>query len=193
MPETICLDPKFSTTRLVTREALIIKNPPDSRIKHVFRLTHNSDLKGEGGLRVQGYFKKSLPSKPLVTVITVVFNGAKHLDDTIRSVITQTYDNVEYIIIDGGSTDGTLDIIKKYEGKIDYWVSEKDKGISDAFNKGISLSTGNIIGIINADDWYELDAIQMVAERYISQNKNNIIFHGELYYHNAFDGTSYKV
>ena len=76
---------------------------------------------------------------PLITVITVVLNGERTLEETIKSVISQTYPNVEYIIIDGGSTDGTLDIIKKYEDYIDYWVSEPDKGIYDAMNKGWSL------------------------------------------------------
>ncbi len=97
---------------------------------------------------------------PLITVITVVFNGAKTLEETIQSVINQTYPNVEYIIIDGGSTDGTLDIIKKYEDHIDYWVSEKDKGIYDAMNKGVVVSTGMWVGILGSDDFLELDALE---------------------------------
>ena len=89
---------------------------------------------------------------PLITVITVVYNGAKYLEDTIKSVINQTYPNVEYIIIDGGSTDGTIDIIKKYEDYIDYWVSEPDKGIYDAMNKGLDIAIGNFIYFFGAGD-----------------------------------------
>ena len=70
--------------------------------------------------------------EPLVTIITPVYNGVKYLEQTIQSVLSQSYQNIEYIVIDGGSTDGTVDIIKKYEKFISYWVSEKDKGISDA-------------------------------------------------------------
>jgi glycosyltransferase involved in cell wall biosynthesis len=90
----------------------------------------------------------------LISVITVVFNGAATLEHTIRSVIEQTYDNVEHIVVDGGSTDATLDILRKYEGNIDYWVSEKDAGIYDAMNKGIALARGEIVAFINADDFY---------------------------------------
>ncbi len=97
---------------------------------------------------------------PLVTIITVVYNGEKYLEETIKSVIKQTYPNVEYIIIDGGSTDRTLDIIKKYENYIDYWVSENDKGIYDAMNKGLITSLGSYIGILNSDDYYIDTAIE---------------------------------
>lgn len=100
---------------------------------------------------------------PLVSVITIVYNGEVHLEQTINSVLNQTYTNIEYIIIDGGSKDNTLSIIKKYEHRIAYWVSEKDKGISDAFNKGIAKATGEVVGIINADDWYEPNTISLVA------------------------------
>ena len=117
--------------------------------------THNTLRKLEGGLQAKGLFdKKSEPDKPLISVITVVFNGEKYLEQTIQSVINQTYDNIEYIVIDGGSTDGTLDIIRKYENEIAYWASEKDEGIGDALNKGIELSSGEIIGMIHSDDYY---------------------------------------
>ena len=79
---------------------------------------------------------------PLITVITVSYNAASSIEQTIISVINQTYPHIEYIIIDGGSTDNTVDIIKKYADKISYWVSEPDKGIYDAMNKGIKIAAG---------------------------------------------------
>jgi len=100
-----------------------------------------------------------------VSIITVVFNGEKYLEHTINSVLGQTYKNIEYIIIDGGSTDGSLAIIKKYESRLAYWISEKDKGIADAFNKGVARATGEIVGLINADDWYEPDAVRLAVEQ----------------------------
>jgi len=96
---------------------------------------------------------------PLISIITVVYNGEKYLEETIQSVINQTYDNVEYIIIDGGSTDGTLDVIKKYEDKIDYWISEKDEGIYDAMNKGIDVAAGDWINFMNAGDRFYADDV----------------------------------
>ncbi|MFD2512661.1 glycosyltransferase family 2 protein [Pontibacter locisalis] len=120
----------------------------------------------------------------LVSVITIVYNGDKYLEQTILSVLNQDYKNIEYIIVDGGSTDNTLDIIKKYENQIAYWVSGPDKGISDAFNKGITLSTGELIGIINADDWFEIDAIGEVVKCY----KPGSIIHGNMQYWNE-DGS----
>ncbi|MCI5150423.1 MAG: glycosyltransferase [Candidatus Electrothrix sp. MAN1_4] len=148
------LNPEYSTTRLVTRDVPIIEEPPDATFKTVLSLPEGEGRQGEGGLRTQGYFKRSLRDKPLITVITVVFNGAQHLEETILSVIGQTYDNVEYIIIDGGSTDGTLDIIRQYEHAVDYWVSEKDEGIYDAMNKGIRLFNGNWINFMNSGDLF---------------------------------------
>ena len=150
--KTICLDENFSTTKLLTKEKPIIENGLEDRFKSILFLPENEARKGEGGLRIKGYFKKSYEDKPLISIITVVFNGEKYLEQTIQSVINQTYDNVEYIIIDGGSTDGTVDIIKKYEGQIDYWISEEDDGIYDAMNKGINLASGEWINFMNAGD-----------------------------------------
>jgi len=99
-----------------------------------------------------------------ISIITVVFNGEKYLTQTIESVIRQNCKNIEYIVIDGGSTDGTIDIIKQYEAHIDYWISEKDNGIYDAMNKGLQAARGKYVAFINADDWYEEGALQKVCD-----------------------------
>lgn len=117
---------------------------------------------------------------PLVSIITVVYNGARTLEQTILSVINQTYKNIEYIIIDGGSTDGTIDLIRKYEKHISIWISEPDKGLYDAMNKGILIANGELIGMINSDDWYELEAVSLIVGAYI-QNPDKQIFHADRY------------
>lgn len=100
---------------------------------------------------------------PLITIITVAYNAVKDIENTILSVLNQTYPNIEYIIIDGGSTDGTLDIIKKYEDKISYWVSEADKGIYDAMNKGALKATGEWLNFMNAGDtFYDQQVLEKV-------------------------------
>ena len=111
-----------------------------------------------------------------VSIVTVVYNGEDFLEETILSVVNQTYKNIEYIIIDGGSTDGTLEIIKKYEEHLSYWVSEKDDGIYDAMNKGISKATGTLVGLINADDYYDKHTVALVVESYFEQNRPNILY-----------------
>jgi glycosyltransferase involved in cell wall biosynthesis len=107
-----------------------------------------------GGLRTKGSTKQSQSGMPLITVVTVVRNGEKTLEQTILSVINQTYPNVEYIVVDGASSDGTLDIIRKYEDRIDYWMSEPDEGIYYAMNKGIDLATGEWINFMNGGDCF---------------------------------------
>jgi glycosyltransferase involved in cell wall biosynthesis len=107
-----------------------------------------------GGNRLTTNKRNFNPDFPIVTVITAVFNGRNNIEETILSIINQNYTNIEYIIIDGGSTDGTLDIIRKYDSKIDYWVSGKDSGISDAFNKGIILSSGDYINFQGDGDGF---------------------------------------
>lgn len=103
------------------------------------------------------------PNKPKISIITAVYNGEKFLEETIQSIIKQSYENMEYIIIDGGSTDGTIDIIKKYEDKISYWISEKDDGISDAFNKGVKASNGEYINFQgDGDGFVSDDALEKV-------------------------------
>lgn len=129
-----------------------------------------------GGLRTRGITKTSTPEHPLITVVTVVFNGAATLEQTIQSVVNQTYDNVEYIIVDGASTDGTLDIVRKYEDKIDYWQSEPDGGIYDAMNKGIELATGDYVAMLNSGDSYIEKILEKIAE--IIKTHNGDILYG---------------
>ena len=111
---------------------------------------------------------KKNKSTPTLTIITVVLNGEKFLEKTIKSVMKQKK-IYEYIIIDGNSKDNSLNIIKKYSDKISYWVSEKDNGLYDAFNKGMQLANGKYIGIINSDDVYKKDAFKII-EKYIRGN-----------------------
>jgi glycosyltransferase involved in cell wall biosynthesis len=89
-----------------------------------------------------------------VSIITVSFNSAKTIADTIESVLGQDFPQIEYILVDGGSSDGTVEIIKQHEDRIAHWVSERDRGMYDAMNKGIALATGDVIGILNSDDVY---------------------------------------
>ncbi len=117
----------------------------------------------EGGRRLKGLCKRSLPGKPLVTIITASFNSVKHLEQCIQSVIAQDYDNIEYLVIDGGSTDGSVNIVRKYESYIDYWVSEPDSGIGDAWNKGLILARGEIIGLLNTDDYYDSSSVSIAV------------------------------
>lgn len=131
----------------------------------------------EGGKRIIGYPQKvSTTDSPLVSIITVVRNCEECIEKTILSVLEQTYDNVEYIIIDGNSYDNTQDIVRKYNESIEYWLSEPDRGIYDAMNKGIAQASGEIIGLLNAGDCYLPKTIELVVESYkASVNKDNLI------------------
>jgi glycosyltransferase involved in cell wall biosynthesis len=121
-----------------------------------------------------------MSTNPLISIITVVYNGEKHLESTIKSVIEQSYNHFEYIIIDGNSEDRTVEIIKKYEHNITHWISESDNGIYEAINKGLNLSKGDFVGIINSDDFYEPDALQNVVNE-ININRDIDIFFGDIY------------
>ena len=119
---------------------------------------------GEFSHTCSGFFLK-------VSIITVSLNNAEYIEACIKSVINQDYKNIEYIVIDGGSTDGTIDIIKKYKDKINVWISEPDEGMYDAINKGISISSGDIIGILHSDDLY-ID--EHVIGNVVQEFRNNI-------------------
>lgn len=158
-----------------------------------------SNTRLDNNSRKKCHFKKNLkiPTDgikaekgfPLVSIITIVYNGKTHLEQTILSVLQQSYANIEYLVIDGGSTDGTQEILRQYDDWLDFWVSEPDKGISDAFNKGISLSSGDLIGILNADDWYEPNTIETVVQ--VHRNHPNSIIHGNIQFWNAQNEPEY--
>jgi glycosyltransferase involved in cell wall biosynthesis len=134
------------------------------------------DIKIEGGLRTKNIFKKTEADKPLITIITAVLNNEKYLEESILSLHNQKYENYEHIILDGGSSDKTIDIIKKYENKIDYWCSAKDKGIYDAFNNGMKLAKGDYIGFLNSDDFYSNNALELLTEYIKNKPKKDFIF-----------------
>lgn len=120
-----------------------------------------------------------------VSIIMAVRNSEEFVSQAIESVLNQSYKNFEYIIIDGGSKDGSLDIIKKYSSRIDYWVSETDSGIYDAFNKGMRLALGDYIGIINSDDVFLPNALE-ILEKYILQYSSYDFFFGSVKKHWEF-------
>jgi glycosyltransferase involved in cell wall biosynthesis len=116
--------------------------------------------------------------KPLVSIITPSFNQASYLEQTILSVLNQDYPNLEYIIVDGGSTDGSLEIIKKYEDSLAWWVSEPDQGQTDAINKGFATANGEVLGWLNSDDTYLPGAIAGAAA-YLETHQNTGMVYGE--------------
>lgn len=123
---------------------------------------------------------------PKISIVTPSFNQGEFIEETILSVTKQNYPNLEYIIVDGGSTDGTLDIIKKYQDKITYWFSENDDGQSDAIIKGFNKTSGEIIAWINSDDWYTPNAFLYVAEAFL-KNSNTKVVYGQCFL-TTFDG-----
>jgi len=116
-----------------------------------------------------------------ISIVIAVYEAAGTIEDTISSITSQTYSDVEQIIIDGGSTDGTLDIINRHADRIAYFVSEQDKGIYDAMNKGIRLATGDIIGVLNADDIYSnAHCLEIVADEFARSQADSVF--GDLVY-----------
>jgi glycosyltransferase involved in cell wall biosynthesis len=134
-----------------------------------------------GVVRFQGQCNTTSSGAPLITVITAVLNGENTLERTIQSVIGQDYKNIEYIIIDGGSADGTLDIVKKYEHAIDYWISENDGGIYDAMNKGLEASSGEWIYFLGSDDCLVAhNVLNTIAQKLFSVPDNYNIVYGDV-------------
>ena len=120
---------------------------------------------------------------PLVSIVTPSFNQARYLEATIQSVLSQNYPRLEYIIVDGGSTDGSVEIIKRYESKLAWWVSEKDQGQTDAINKGFAHAKGNFLAWINSDDTYEPNAISS-AVKFLQQHPEVGLVYGDANYIN---------
>ena len=130
----------------------------------------------QGGLRTSKLYAQQSKRSPLISIITVVRNSDKLLEGTILNVLSQNYENIEYIIIDGNSTDKTLDIIRKYEDKINYWISEPDKGIYDAMNKGISLASGEWLNFMNAGDEFINSEVIENLTGHLSDNVADIVY-----------------
>lgn len=112
---------------------------------------------------------------PRISIVTPSFNQGRFIEETIRSILNQTYTNFEYIIIDGGSTDDSVDLIKRYEDKLSYWISEPDKGQSDAINKGFKRATGEILCWVNSDDVLFPSCLEAIAKCYAKKDKPEII------------------
>jgi glycosyltransferase involved in cell wall biosynthesis len=149
MSKHILLNISHSTTRRLYK----IK-PNKNHLKKRSKKIKKKYLKDkiEGGLRFKNLFKKSELDKPLISIVTVTYNCRNLLERTIKSVLNLSYDNIEFIIVDGGSTDNTLNIIKKYNNYIDFWISQKDSGIYNAMNKGSKFANGDMLFFLNAGD-----------------------------------------
>jgi glycosyltransferase involved in cell wall biosynthesis len=118
-------------------------------------------------------------AKPLVSIITPTFNRGNFLEKTIQSIISQDYEKIEHIIVDGGSTDNTTALLKQYEGKYNlHWISEKDRGQADACNKGFKMAKGDIIGFCNSDDFYTEGAIKKIVKAFIENPDIDLVFGG---------------
>lgn len=131
----------------------------------------------QGGIRIiNNHLKQSNNNKPLLSIITVVYNSEFLIEKTIKSVKAQTYTNIEYIIIDGNSSDNTLEIIQKYDNDIDFWISEPDNGLYDAMNKGIEYANGDYLWFLNSGDLiFEANTVEKIFKEFDNQD----IFYGE--------------
>lgn len=127
---------------------------------------------------------------PLITVVTVVRNGVDTMEETILSVLRQSYKNIEYLVIDGGSTDGTLAIIQKYTAQIKSWISEPDKGIYDAMNKALKIATGDFLIFLNAGDTFFSD---LTIQEFISKiQQRDVVYYGDALYRNQTGGEEFR-
>lgn len=127
----------------------------------------------EGGRRVtEGARRTGTPERPLVTIVTAVRNSDRFLAEAIDSVIEQSYPNVEYVVADGGSTDGTLDILRSYGDRIDYWISERDRSMFDGMNRAVALASGELVKIHGADDVVPRDSAALAVEAWTAKGRS---------------------
>lgn len=136
----------------------------------------------QGGYRLNGQSPVKKAGLPVVSVITVVYNSLSLIEKTIRSIAGQTYPNLEFIVIDGGSSDGTVEIIRLYEKQISYWISEPDRGIYDAMNKGLAAASGDYVWFINAGDRIYADDILekiFVGDKGPAKREYGLIYYGD--------------
>src|SRR5437773_6556922 len=129
---------------------------------------------------------------PRISVITPSFNQGQFLEETIRSVLLQGYPNLDYIIIDGGSTDGSVEVVKKYEPWLTYWVSEPDRGQSHAINKGWQRAHGDVLAWLNSDDTYNPDALRCAAEA-LQQNPAAGMVYSDMNYIDVSSNVIYRL
>lgn len=132
---------------------------------------------------IQAFLRAPIPapapqdeSWPRITVVTPSFQQAAYLERTLRSVVLQGYPNLEYIVMDGGSTDGSVDVIRRYEDHLTYWVSAKDEGHADALAKGFARATGSILAFLNSDDLYLPGALRAVGERFRASDRPQVVY-----------------
>ena len=147
--------------------------------KYLNKRKHNSQFGGKDVYRDKKINKKNYP---LISIITVVYNNSVHIQKTLNSIYNQKYKNFEIIVVDGGSSDNTLNIIKKNDNKINFWISESDRGIYDAFNKGMQLCNGDYLGFVNSDDILKPNALKILV-KYIRKNPKADFFFGAVKKH----------
>lgn len=160
---------QYSTLKNVVSEKPDL-NPSSSVGKYLRYPDNTSKRIDEGGMRLQGHYKERSVSHPLVTIVTTVYNRETVVERAICSVLMQTYENIEYIVVDGASSDDTLAIIEKYDDVIDYFISEPDGGLYEGMNKGLELAQGDFVIILNSDDWYVRDCIQKLVGAVLAED-----------------------
>ena len=153
----------FDTKRYFTKSKPLIKKYENEKYETKILLDHNIDRKGFGGLRYKDLYKTTLKDKPLISIVTPNFKSPD-LEKTIISILKQEYENLELIVIDADSGEETVQILKKYNDQIDLWVSEKDNGLWDGWNKGLKFANGDYIGILDSTSTFNINAIKYLIK-----------------------------